>query len=285
MSSGVRPDAVSPTQRGYAASALKNPGTRPLPQSHGADEQSQPAAPTKPDSSPASIQTQLGRTAQYILQLLQSQPQAPATQGRQSLIATAPSAASPTAQASAPTAPALTQQIQQGLRQEVRSSGLFYESLLSRDLAGQLADRTLLQQQPQNQQPEQIQTIVRQQLELLGSGQWEWRGELWPGVELHWQLHRPTDETTDQNHTHVPANERPWTTQLALQLPRLGELHVTISWSAAQLHLQARAPEITLSLLRPFLPLLHERLAALAKQLHIELQPLSQDNPPHDPDA
>lgn len=315
LSSGARPDAVLPTERNFPGAALKNPGARPLPERPGnanraerarhqpaTQPDAQSAGPRPAAAAPApSIQTHLGQTAQYILQLIQQYPQPPVTQGRHSLLPppstsaaqpapAQPAAANPAApQTAAPsttttltTGPELGQQLYGALRQEVQSSGLFYESLLSRHFQGQLPHAELLQQQPQNQQPENLSALVRQQLEFLATGQWEWRGELWPGASLYWQV-QPTDDEGAQSDASTSDRQRSWKTQLALQLPRLGALKLNILWSPQKLQLQARAAESTLSLLRPFIPHLQKRLAPWAETLEIQLQPLNDEADPHEP--
>lgn len=333
LSSGARPDAVLPTERNFPGSALKNPGARPLPESPGSANRAGRArqqTATQPDTQPSghrpsssapapSIQTHLGKTAQYILQLIQQYPQPPVTQGRHSLLpappgptaqsaaaqtaATAPSASMPSASAPSTAAPSgapqiatpavmptaataaeLTQQLYGALRQEVQTSGLFYESLLSRHLQGQLPNDELLHQQPQNQQPENLSALVRQQLELLATGQWEWRGELWPGASLYWQL-QPADDESAHPERPDADSERSWKTHLALQLPRLGELKLNVLWSPQKLRLQAQATESTLSLLRPFIPHLQERLTPWAETLEIQLQPLQNEANADEPTA
>lgn len=279
LSSGARPDAVLPTERNFPGSALKNPGTRPLPDAKDSATRTErpgtrvtqadarapsPGSPSL-EQPTSSIQTQLGRTAQYILQLIQEQPQPPTTQGRQPLIP-------PTTPSTLPTAE-LVQQVHQSLQQEVRLSGLFYESQLHRHLQGRLPDADTLRQQPQMQQPEQLSTIVRQQLELLATGQWEWRGELWPGASLYWQLHPVDDEADESTAQHSP-KERKWTTHLALTLPRLGTLNLDVFWSQEKLRLKVQGTEHTIALLRPFTPLVQKRLAPLAEQVHIQFQML-----------
>lgn len=166
--------------------------------------------------------------------------------------------------------PADSRQLPALLREALSRSGLFYESHQAQWVAGK---RTLgqLLQEPQgglstgvssrlirviekpplnvNSEPEaaaagvvrnadalihaQTMTLVQQQLSLLETGQLSWRGEIWPGQWLEWDIaeHPPAEHETDE-----PSR---WQTRLRLTLPKLGEV-------AATLALDARGVRITL---------------------------------------
>src|SRR5690625_311791 len=373
LSTGARPDAVFPTEKSHPGPALKNPGTRPLPNAQGSTGRAQsaqqasdqargPAGRAAQTAQPhQSIQTNFGRTAQLILQLLHQQPQAQGLHARQPLLSAAQHAAlsqsAQSASASSANQP-LSQTIQHLLSNELRHSGLFYESQLLRHMQGQLPNKNPLLQQPQNQGPqssanqsaratahgsqtggttggaaqasaqpspptttaeglrsylasssttqggqgnplaaaqtgaqaataptthqslaalpEHLYPLVRQQLELLATSQLDWRGELWPGAPMHWQL-QPIDD--DEPSTQAPRQqaEQGWHTHLEIHLPQMGRLDFQVYWSPAQLRIQIKAQEQTLKVLRGFAPILHERLSPLAQSLQIEF------TPPRDP--
>jgi len=159
------------------------------------------------------------------------------------------------------------------LQQTLSQSGLFYESHQARWVAGK-STLEQLQQEPQGRlaaaaapplEPEpkatlpkpsldaepaaaaaharqdseapvhaQNLTLVQQQLAVLETGQLNWRGEIWPGQWLEWDIaeHPPAEhETGEVSH---------WQTRLRLTLPKLGEV-------AATLALDSRGVRITLA--------------------------------------
>jgi hypothetical protein len=75
--------------------------------------------------------------------------------------------------------------------------------------------------------------LVHQQLDLLATGVFRWSGEAWPGVAMEWSVSEeaPTDRDTDAPPGQVPA--RRWSTQMSLDLPRLGRVEVKLSLCGA----------------------------------------------------
>ncbi len=144
------------------------------------------------------------------------------------------------------------------LRTTLVRSGLFYESHLASWVAGH---DTLdgLMQEPQNRQPAEtaraltalplldakagvdpkpgnpIHTLLTQQLQVLESPQLAWRGELWPGHALEWQLRQRIDPQQDNAHTLLAhEGKQGWESSLKLTLPLLGTLNVHIKLDAQQ---------------------------------------------------
>ena len=146
---------------------------------------------------------------------------------------------------SPPTAPV---ELAMALRNTVMRSGLFYESHLANWAAGR---DTLdgLMREPQNrlsnelaalpagdpgqkaQQP--LHTLLTQQLQVLENPQFAWRGELWPGQTLEWQLQRgePESQNTPTGGTDQPAGEH-WISRLRVSLPTLGEIDIELRLDA-----------------------------------------------------
>lgn len=301
LSSGARPDAVFPAEKGHPGRALQNPGAQPLPQAkkratqarattqsgtqHTTQEHRQQSNPQR------SIQTHFGRTANLILQLLEQQPQAPALQSGQSLLAhprqntpiqqlmqahqpAQPQAATQTQQTTQ-TSPIDSSEVQQVLRNELLRSGLFYESLLRQNLQGKQQDKNLLRQQPQNlfqqtsaalsfeqqEPPEPLRPLVRQQFELLATHQWEWRGELWPGVEMLWHYQAKNNEYEPESHQQN--SQQGWNSRIQLKFPIGDQMEIGIQWSRTQLDIKITATTQRLEYLKPYTELLYERLRNL----------------------
>ena len=82
-------------------------------------------------------------------------------------------------------------------------------------------------------------TLVQQQLSALETGQVSWRGEIWPGQWLEWDIaeHPPRADAADE-----PAR---WLTRLRLTLPKLGEVTaaVGIDFRGVRFALNAAAAE------------------------------------------
>ncbi len=107
-------------------------------------------------------------------------------------------------------------------------------------------------------------TLLSQQLQVLESPQFGWRGEIWPGQTLEWQLRQETD--TEQGHANADASDdagRGWESRLKLNLPQLGTLTVHIRLDAQQafsIRMMPEQPEVE-ALLQQNRGQLAERLA------------------------
>lgn len=128
------------------------------------------------------------------------------------------------------------------MEKAVSQSGLFYESHIAAWAQGQLEQKAL-EAEPQHnllaaiphanaEQSEYTQTlkqIIQNQLQLLEQDKLQWRGELFPGQKLEWQI------TKDPHHQAAADTPQPeiWHTRLRMTLPGLGELDAKI-----QLHQQ-----------------------------------------------
>lgn len=106
--------------------------------------------------------------------------------------------------------------------------------------------------------PAQLHGVVQQQLQALMQGQVVWEGQLWPGQTARWSL-RPDPEGGAQQ--GQPSAERSWSTQIDLDLPRLG---------AVQARLQMRGNRVDLVLRRH--EAAHERIDAALPQLRAALR-------------
>ena len=79
-----------------------------------------------------------------------------------------------------------------------------------------------------------IHTLLTQQLQVLESPQFVWRGELWPGHMLEWQVSQETDTPYEQAEAAASETTMAWESRLKLTLPQLGTLNVYIKLDAQQ---------------------------------------------------
>jgi len=81
-----------------------------------------------------------------------------------------------------------------------------------------------------------LNTLVRQQLDVLANQTIAWQGEAWPGTPMEWEVQR--DPYGGDPESAAPA----WATRLKLDLPRLGLVDARLNLSGDQLVLQVVAP-------------------------------------------
>jgi hypothetical protein len=82
--------------------------------------------------------------------------------------------------------------------------------------------------------------LVRQQLDLLATGQFRWTGEAWPGAKLDWTI-ESGDKRQGDHYAATAVPEPTWRTRLTLTLPRLGVVEAELTLTGAQLLAQVRA--------------------------------------------
>lgn len=149
----------------------------------------------------------------------------------------------PTVMPPAPLLPRPTAQVGElalALRTALVRSGLFYESHLANWTVGLDSLEGLLEE-PQNRlaaalptQPaaaeagrtmaSPLHALLSQQLQVLETPQFIWRGELWPGQPLEWLMRQDVDPERQGTASGSEAESAGWTSQLRLTLPRLGTL-------------------------------------------------------------
>ena len=165
------------------------------------------------------------------------------------------------------TPPITTQQLPSLLQQAMSISGLFYENHQAQWIMGK---RTLeqLTQEPQGKIPTnnvpitnsptpgsissnndtpihpQSVSLVQQQLNLLETGHLSWRGEVWAGQTMEWDITKNPSSSGEEEETTS------WQTRLRLNLPKLGEVVVTIGLDKGGVKLALNAADSkTLSLM------------------------------------
>lgn len=96
-----------------------------------------------------------------------------------------------------------------------------------------------------NNADQQLQLLVRQQLEVLANQNFIWHGEAWAGVkmECEFQRHQGGGEGGDGDSQTEGEDSENWATRLKLKLPRLGDITAKFNLANDQLILQLTAPE------------------------------------------
>ena len=115
---------------------------------------------------------------------------------------------------------------------------------------------------------EQAMTLVQHQLTVLETGQLTWRGEIWPGQWMDWEIadHHPAEREAAE-----PAR---WQTRLRLTLPNLGEVAASLALDSSGVHISlGAATTATTELMRDsLLPLAAAMkvagLSVLAAEVH-----------------
>lgn len=150
------------------------------------------------------------------------------------------------------------------LQKAIVQSGLFYESHQAHWVNG---ENTLenLQQEPQgklmlvaadlsttkaavqasvgSEMPVHAQAIplVQQQLTTLETGHLLWRGEVWQGQSMEWDIYEQSaDEKTQENELDQAAQ---WRTQLRLSMPQLGDITASIALNANGISIKLNASQ------------------------------------------
>ncbi len=163
-----------------------------------------------------------------------------------------------------------SKQLAAGLRDALANSGLFYESHQAQWVAGVRSTAQLLIE-PQNQlvrdnapgrtaqdtqtnsassassalQPDKVTTdlpiakellpLVQQQLHALETHQLTWTGQVWPGQQMQWEIQG------EPEHRPLQPDERQWSTEMELALPRLGDVHARLIFGQGGIKLTLHA--------------------------------------------
>lgn len=179
------------------------------------------------------------------------------------------------------------QALARNLATALSASGLFYESHLAAFTAG-LLPRADLELEPQARLPlaaatagpggpteagagatagivhPQARAIVSQQLDLLASGVFQWRGEAWPGVPLEWRVE---EDRSPPQEGDEPGAVRSWTTTLSLAMPDLGVVDVRLRLSGTTLAAELLVGDVAAPRLRERAGELQEQIGALGLDL------------------
>jgi hypothetical protein len=83
--------------------------------------------------------------------------------------------------------------------------------------------------------------LVRQQLDLLATGQFRWTGEAWPGARLDWTIEQDGDEWDRSGGGAASEDDQPWRTRLTLSLPTLGTVDAELTLTRMRLVARVQA--------------------------------------------
>ncbi|MGF6611822.1 hypothetical protein OKW45_006744 [Paraburkholderia sp. WSM4175] len=83
--------------------------------------------------------------------------------------------------------------------------------------------------------------LVRQQLDLLATGQFRWTGEAWPGARVDWTIEQDGDEWDRSGGGLASEDDQPWRTRLTLSLPTLGTVDAELTLTGTRLTARVQA--------------------------------------------
>ncbi|MFM0338704.1 flagellar hook-length control protein FliK [Paraburkholderia fungorum] len=83
--------------------------------------------------------------------------------------------------------------------------------------------------------------LVRQQLDMLATGQFRWTGEAWPGAKLDWTIEQDGDEWDRSGGGAASEDDQPWRTRLTLSLPTLGTVDAELTLTGNRLVARVQA--------------------------------------------
>jgi hypothetical protein len=97
--------------------------------------------------------------------------------------------------------------------------------------------------------------LVQQQLHAMETHQLTWTGQVWPEQKMQWEIQGEEPHIRNEQ-------ERRWRTELELDLPKLGDVHAKLAFSAQGLELRLQAGDAaTLQLFERAMPALRAALA------------------------
>ncbi|GAB2870356.1 flagellar hook-length control protein FliK [Paraburkholderia jirisanensis] len=113
-------------------------------------------------------------------------------------------------------------------------------------------------------------TLVRQQLDLLATGQFRWSGEAWPGARLDWTVEEGVDRwSRGGSPGDDEAATQPWRTRLTLSLPLLGTVDAELTLVGSQLAARVQASAAGAARLASQGEYFKQRLAAVGIALNV----------------
>lgn len=152
-----------------------------------------------------------------------------------------------------------TMQLAVALRDALGKSGLFYESHQAQWIRGERSMNKLLEE-PQNllarkpsgdnesaapafkpagdaQIAKELLPLVQQQLHTLEHHHLSWEGQVWPGQQMQWEIQGEPEHQSRQQ------DERKWSTEMELALPRLGDVSARLMFTENRLQLVLHAAD------------------------------------------
>ncbi len=173
------------------------------------------------------------------------------------------------------------QQVAAALQETLTYSGLFYESHVSEWVEGKRPMAELMRE-PQMQAATEsgksteskgetkaeansvsFPQLVNLQLNTFEQQSTHWRGEIWPGQTMEWDVQREAGHTPDE-----PDAPSAWQSTVRFELPNLGTIHANLHLIGDRLHIQVKTgSENTTSALRENAALLADALGAAGSPL------------------
>lgn len=99
--------------------------------------------------------------------------------------------------------------------------------------------------------------LVQQQLHTLEQHHLVWQGQVWPGQQMQWEIQGQPEHQARQQR-----DERQWSTEMELALPRLGDVHARLIFAESGLRLALHATDAaTVDVFNRALPKLRNSLA------------------------
>jgi hypothetical protein len=99
--------------------------------------------------------------------------------------------------------------------------------------------------------------LVQQQLHTLENHHLVWLGQVWPGQQMQWEIQGEPEHQARQR------DERQWSTEIELSLPKLGDVHARLVFAENGLRLTLHAADsTTLEKFNRSLPALRNTLAS-----------------------
>ncbi|WP_175771948.1 flagellar hook-length control protein FliK [Paraburkholderia phenazinium] len=110
--------------------------------------------------------------------------------------------------------------------------------------------------------------LVRQQLDMLATGQFRWSGEAWPGAKLDWTIEQEGDEWERGGGGAATEEDYPWRTRLTLSLPLLGTVDAELVLNGNRLSARVLASPLGAARLAEQSESFRQRLAAAGIELN-----------------
>ncbi|MFJ9535294.1 flagellar hook-length control protein FliK [Herbaspirillum sp. NPDC101396] len=177
-----------------------------------------------------------------------------------------------------------TPQLADALRDSVALSGAFYESHVAEWADGKRPMAELLKE-PQAQLAQQTQSgvasllnttdpantqmgqLINLQLNALEQQRIVWHGEVWPGQQMEWEIHRDSpdqQQQAPQEDEHAPS----WHSVVRFNFEHLGAVSASIRLIGQQIHMQVRTDnDVTAAALRANGRMLSESMEAAGSSL------------------
>jgi hypothetical protein len=109
--------------------------------------------------------------------------------------------------------------------------------------------------------------LVRQQLDMLATGQFRWSGEAWPGARFDWTIQQEGDEWERGGGGAGTEEDYPWRTRLTLSLPLLGTVDAELVLNGNRLSARVLASPLGAARLVEQSDSFRQRLAAAGIEL------------------